>query len=36
MKAFGGGISLRICECLDYVTSLEGVDAVMIGHGKSG
>ena len=35
MKAFGGGNIIEdYVECLDYVTSLEGVDAVMIGMGS--
>ena len=35
MKAFGGGNIIEdYVECLDYVTSLDGVDAVMIGMGS--
>ncbi|EUC58049.1 aldo/keto reductase [Mogibacterium timidum] len=35
MKAFGGGNLIEnYVDCLDYVTSLEGVDAVMIGMGS--
>nr|WP_298877301.1 aldo/keto reductase [uncultured Mogibacterium sp.] len=36
MKAFGGGNIIEdYVECLDYVTTLEGVDAVMIGMGNA-
>ena len=36
MKAFGGGNIIEdYVECLDYVTSLDGVDAVMLGMGCS-
>ena len=36
MKAFGGGNIIEdYVECLDFVTSLEGVDAVMLGMGSA-
>lgn len=35
MKAFGGGNIIEdYVDCLDYVTSLDGVDAVMLGMGS--
>jgi predicted aldo/keto reductase-like oxidoreductase len=36
MKAFGGGnLVKKYRECLDYVTSLSGIDSVMLGFGKA-